>query len=97
MAVLNLHSDLGQALLLAFKQGYLDVPYCLHPDNAGRSRSYIDADGWLRWGEVGSLPLGHLVPRTRSRRITSSGLLDDLSYVRRKYDEEPSTRVEVGV
>jgi methylaspartate mutase epsilon subunit len=100
-AVLNLHNDLGQALLLAFKQGYLDVPYCLHPDNAGRSRSYIDGDGWLRWGEVGSLPLGHLVPGGRSRRITSSGLLEDLSYVRRKYDEEPSTRadrsIEVGV
>jgi len=94
-AVLNLHDDLGQALLLAFKQGYLDVPYCLHPDNAGRSRSYIDGDGWLRWGEVGSLPLGHLVPNGRSRRITSSGLLEDLSYVRRKYDEE--TRVAVGV
>jgi methylaspartate mutase epsilon subunit len=37
-AVLNLADDVGLALLRAFSRGYLDVPYCLHPDNAGRSR-----------------------------------------------------------
>jgi methylaspartate mutase epsilon subunit len=32
-AVLNLHPDISRALLLAFRNGYLDIPYCLHPDN----------------------------------------------------------------
>ena len=85
-AVLNLDTDLGTALLRAFERGVLDIPYCVHPDNAGRTRSYVDGDGWLRWAELGSLPLRHLVPRVTSRRITSAGLLADLSYVRRTFD-----------
>ena len=85
-AVLNLDTDLGTALLRAFERGVLDIPYCVHPDNAGRTRSYVDGDGWLRWAELGSLPLRHLVPRATSRRITSAGLLADLSYVRRTFD-----------
>ncbi|WP_093489508.1 MULTISPECIES: methylaspartate mutase [unclassified Streptomyces] len=86
-AVLNSHPDLGHALLLAFKRGYLDIPYCVHPDNAGRSRSYIDGDGWLRWADTGSLPLADLVDGRRSRPVTSSDLLEALSYVQRSYDE----------
>ncbi|MFG2723425.1 methylaspartate mutase [Streptomyces sp. NPDC048416] len=86
-AVLNSHPDLGQALLLAFKCGYLDIPYCLHPDNAGRSRSYIDGDGWLRWADTGSLPIAGLVGSRRSRPVTSSDLLEALSYVQRSYDQ----------
>ncbi|MFE9374880.1 methylaspartate mutase [Streptomyces sp. NPDC006711] len=86
-AVLNSHPDLGQALLLAFKCGYLDIPYCLHPDNAGRSRSYIDGDGWLRWADTGSLPIAHLVGGRRSRPVTSSDLIQALSHVQRSYDQ----------
>ncbi|ASU85326.1 methylaspartate mutase [Nocardiopsis gilva YIM 90087] len=87
-AVLNLDPDIGRALLLAFKQGFLDIPYCVHPDNMGRARSYIDGDGWLRWAETGSLPLKRVVGGGRSRRLTASDLLDDLSYVQRKFDDE---------
>ncbi|MFC4535725.1 methylaspartate mutase [Sphaerisporangium dianthi] len=87
-AVLNLAPDIGPALLRAFERGYLDIPYCLHPDNAGRTRSYIDDQGRLRWADPGALPLGHLVERGRPHRVTSSGLLSDLSYVRRLYDSE---------
>ncbi|MBB6170291.1 methylaspartate mutase epsilon subunit [Nocardiopsis mwathae] len=87
-AVLNLDSDIGRALLLAFKQGYLDIPYCVHPDNMGRARSYIDGDGWLRWAETGSLPLKRVVGGGRSRRLTAADLLEDLSYVQRKFDDE---------
>lgn len=85
-AVLNSHSDLGNALLLAFKRGYLDIPYCLHPDNAGRCRSYIDEDGWLRWADTGSLPIAGLTGGRTIRPVTSSDLLDALSYVRRGHD-----------
>lgn len=36
-AVLELHADLGTALLQAFARGLLDIPYCLHSDNPGRA------------------------------------------------------------
>ncbi|MGW1818778.1 methylaspartate mutase [Streptomyces sp. NPDC002125] len=85
-AVLNLSPDLGRALLLAFRKGYLDIPYCLHPDNGGRTRSYIAPDGRLHWAETGSLPLPKLSRLRRERRFTSADLLDDLTYIRRKFD-----------
>nr|WTB28329.1 methylaspartate mutase [Streptomyces sp. NBC_00830]WTB35753.1 methylaspartate mutase [Streptomyces sp. NBC_00830] len=92
-AVLNLHEDVGTALLLAFRHGYLDVPYCLHPDNQGRTNSYIDDDGRLSWALTGALPIGHLVAGGRERTPTSAGLLRDLGYVRHRFDgPEPRVR-----
>ncbi|GAB2825031.1 methylaspartate mutase [Streptomyces chlorus] len=88
-AVLNLDDDIGAALVTAFRCGYLDIPYCIHPDNLGRTRSHIDAEGRLRWTDSGSLPLPRRVKAGPGRRITSSGLLADLSYVRRKFDAAP--------
>ncbi|MCQ8768466.1 methylaspartate mutase [Streptomyces telluris] len=87
-AVLNMASDPGEAMLLAFRRGYLDIPYCLHPDNMGRSRSYIDGKGRLRWADTGRLPLSGVVETRGSRTVTSGDLLDSLSYVRRKFDHE---------
>ncbi|RZU53351.1 glutamate mutase subunit E [Krasilnikovia cinnamomea] len=85
-AVLELDADLGRALVRAFDRGYLDVPYCLHPDNAGRSRSYIDSAGRLRWAEIGAMPIGHVVGASRPRRVTAADLLGALSHVESKYD-----------
>ncbi|OLR93679.1 methylaspartate mutase [Actinokineospora bangkokensis] len=88
-AVLDLDADLGRALVRAFAAGVLDVPFCLHADNAGRARSHVDDDGWLRWSSVGSMPLD----RGRAHRapaLSSSGLLAALSRVQRRYDEEES-------
>ncbi|MEV7008654.1 methylaspartate mutase [Streptosporangium sp. NPDC051022] len=97
-AVLNLDPDIGRALLRAFSHGYLDIPYCVHPDNRGRTRSYIDEEGRLRWAEIGSLPLSHVVRGGRTGRMTSAGLLEALSYVQRKFDSEsPELRGELGV
>jgi methylaspartate mutase epsilon subunit len=87
-AVLELDPDPGRALLQAFRRGLLDVPYCLHPDNQGRASSYLDDQGRLCWADLGELPLRHLVRPAGARQVTSSGLLADLSYVRRKFDEE---------
>jgi methylaspartate mutase epsilon subunit len=87
-AVLDADADIGQGLLAAFHRGHLDIPYCVHPDNAGRTRSYIDVDGWLRWVDIGALPLAHLVKAAGARRVTSRSLLADLSYVRRTFDGE---------
>ena len=85
-AVVNLKPDIGRALADAFRSGYLDIPYCLHPDNARRTRSYIDVTGRLQWSGIGSMPIRHVVRPTGSGELTSDGLLASLSYVERKYD-----------
>ncbi|MYV70475.1 methylaspartate mutase, partial [Streptomyces sp. SID2131] len=54
--VLGLHPDLSRALPAAFARGLLDVPFCLHPDNPGRSRGFIDPAGRLRWARTGAMP-----------------------------------------
>lgn len=99
-AVLNDGPDLGRALATAFRRGLLDVPYCVHPDNAGRTRSYIDADGRLRWSELGALPLAGLAERgPGERRVGSAELMAALSYVRRSYDAaalEPAAGHRLG-
>lgn len=85
-AVLNLDDDLGAALLAAFARGYLDVPYCLHPDNSGATRSYIDEDGRLCWADIGRMPLKGIADVRAAHAVTSADLLDSLSYVRRSFD-----------
>ncbi|MER5474017.1 methylaspartate mutase [Streptomyces sp. NPDC002685] len=82
---LALHPRVGRALGQAFRLGTLDVPYCLHPDNAQRARAVIDDHGHLRWASVGAMPL----PRPASSagaRLTSTGLLHMLHYTQRRYD-----------
>ncbi len=90
-AVLDLDADLGRALLKAFARGLLDVPYCLHPDNAGRTRSAIDRDGRLVWSEIGAMPIGHV--SRRGRRLTAMGLYDALSFVQRRHDTPQTQEV----
>ncbi|MET9609957.1 methylaspartate mutase [Streptomyces sp. NPDC006512] len=92
-AVLELDEDLGRALRAAFARGVLDVPYCLHPDNAGRSRSFVDADGRLRWSETGAMPAvsfpaagARASGAGRAAALTSDGLLAALHGVSRRYD-----------
>ncbi|MEU3559774.1 methylaspartate mutase [Kitasatospora sp. NPDC006786] len=85
-AVLDLDADVGRALVRAFAAGYLDVPYCLHPDNAGRTGSSLGPDGRLHWSGVGSMPIAGLVERGRAPILGSAGLLAALSHVRRGYD-----------
>jgi len=87
-AVLALDDDLGRALVTAFARGYLDVPFCLHPDNAGRTRGYLDASGRLEWDRIGRLPLGGLVRTPPTTRMSSSGLLAALRFVQRTFDDQ---------
>jgi methylaspartate mutase epsilon subunit len=84
--VLNLGPDIGQALVQAFRRGYLDVPYCLHPDNAQRARAYIDGSGRLRWSSVGSMPLRKTAAVSAEAAMTSQHLLRSLSYVEQRFD-----------
>ncbi|HEX6352591.1 methylaspartate mutase [Actinophytocola sp.] len=85
-AVLNCEEELGRALVTAFKRGLLDVPYCLHPDNAGQTRSYLDADGTLRWADTGSLPLSTMDGMGARRSVGSADLMAALSHVRDTFD-----------
>lgn len=87
-AVLNLDHDLGRAFVRAFERGYLDVPYCLHPDNAGRARGHIDRAGRLAWTDLGALPIGHLVRTDRATGMTSATLLTALSHLERTFDHD---------
>lgn len=84
--VLDLHGDVGTALVKAFAKGLLDVPFCLHPDNAGRTRGVIADDGALRWADTGAMPIARpATPMTRTA-MTSTRLLTDLRHVARSYD-----------
>jgi methylaspartate mutase epsilon subunit len=85
--VLSLDDDLGRALVIAFSRGHLDVPFCLHPDNAGRTRGYLDSLGRLQWQRIGALPIGELVQLPAAYPVSSADLLAALRYVRRKFDQ----------
>ncbi|QSB17149.1 methylaspartate mutase [Natronosporangium hydrolyticum] len=85
-AVLELDTDVGAALRVAFLRGYLDIPFCLHPDNRGQTRSYLDDSGRLRWADIGKLPLGTVVDVGRRERVDCATLMASLSYMRQKYD-----------
>lgn len=86
--VINLKSDLNQALECAFKEGLLDVPYCLHHDNANLTRCYIDERGYLRWASVGKIPFPTPLfsKKTNSYQVGSQELLEMLQYNKRHYD-----------
>lgn len=90
--VLGLHTDLARALLTAFERGLLDVPFCLHPDNAGRSRSVIGADGRLRWSSTGAMPIRPDAPAD-SAPLTAAGLLTALHHMADRYDRASAVHV----
>jgi methylaspartate mutase epsilon subunit len=95
--VLDLSSDLGEALATSFSRGYLDVPYCLHPDNRNRARTFLDRDGRLRWASVGGMPLKGPLPRVGSDRNSLPGsmeLLRMLTWVRERFDGAPPNSEE---
>ncbi|MYT20590.1 methylaspartate mutase, partial [Streptomyces sp. SID7760] len=69
--VLEQAPTVGEALLRAFATGLLDVPYCLHPDNANRARAVVDPWGVLRWADPGRVPLP---PRTRRAALPDAAV-----------------------
>ncbi|MFC4855943.1 methylaspartate mutase [Actinophytocola glycyrrhizae] len=85
-AVLDVDPDLGTALTKAVTTGLLDVPYCLHPDNAGRTGATVDGAGRLQWTSTGGLPLRGLTD-TGGTPHTADQLLRALSYLERKFDD----------
>ena len=84
-AVLELDPDVGNALLGAFARGYLDVPFCLHADNAQRTRAFIDEAGRLQWLATGAMPV-RAVPPAGAARLSADGFLNMLRHVQRSFD-----------
>lgn len=88
-STLELAPTVGEALVRAFERGFLDVPYCLHQDNANKSRAYVDAGGMLQWAEPGRMPLD--VRRGTARPVSANGLLTMLGFNERRFDREQLT------
>lgn len=83
---MTLSFDTGRALRMAFARGLLDIPYCLHPDDAGRSRSFIDGAGRLRWSTTGAMPVPPDLTSAGRASMTSDELLEALHYMARRFD-----------
>ncbi|WP_189704687.1 methylaspartate mutase [Streptomyces anandii] len=90
-STLELAPTVGEALIRAFSRGHLDVPYCLHQDNANRSRAYVDPGGMLRWAEPGRMPLRVDRGGTARRPVSAKGLLGMLGFNERRFDREQLT------
>jgi methylaspartate mutase epsilon subunit len=84
-AVLEISGDVGRGLVGAFATGVLDVPYCLHEDNAGLTRGAIDDEGRLYWARTGRMPLPAL-DRAPVRAVTSGDLLRMLNHTAERHD-----------
>jgi methylaspartate mutase epsilon subunit len=85
LSTLQLGDDVGSALVNAFARGHLDVPYCLHRDNANRSRAVIAPDGTLQWSEPGAMPVNH---SEHAPRASARALIDVLRYNEQRFDRE---------
>ncbi|HVT68258.1 MAG TPA: FAD/NAD(P)-binding protein, partial [Trebonia sp.] len=66
--------------------GILDVPFCLHQDNAGVARSMIDDTGRLAWARTGAMPV--LATRSPVATVTSERLIGMLRHTARAHDHQ---------
>ncbi|MBL1066379.1 methylaspartate mutase [Streptomyces sp. 7-21] len=85
-STLEFGDDVGSALVAAFAHGHLDVPYCLHRDNANRSRASVEPGGTLRWSDPGAMPVAGGTGTAGT--VTARSLIDMLSYNERRFDRE---------
>ncbi|MGI5377178.1 methylaspartate mutase [Streptomyces sp. CA-251387] len=92
-STLELGPTVGTALVRAFARGHLDVPFCLHQDNANKSRAYVDPRGLLRWAKPGAMPLKPEPSTATARPLSAQSLIDMLAYNERRFDREQLTRV----
>lgn len=87
-ATLDLDRDISRALLLAFRRGS-------STSRTASTRTTAAAAAATSTGTAGcagptpARSLGGLAEGGHSRRVTSAGLLTDLSYMRRRFDEAP--------
>lgn len=89
-ATLNLHSNIGEAFIIALDRGIIDVPFCLHRNNAKKARAFIDEFGALQWIQTGNIPIHSDEIRNCNvtKKITADMFLDMLNYKAAKYDAQ---------
>lgn len=85
-STLNLDSNISISLYKAFKSGFLDVPFCLHPDNRRLTSCAIDNNGYLQWISTGNLPLKPIKSSINLPSLTSQQFLKMLAFNRQKFD-----------
>ncbi|MBY4402630.1 methylaspartate mutase [Rhodococcus fascians] len=84
-ATLEQSDNVGHALNLAFGRGLLDVPFCLHTDNANLARATVRADGRLEWSDTGRMPISAV---SGAAPLRSDQLLVVLNYNQTRFDRE---------
>lgn len=85
-ATTRLAGDTGASLAVAFAEGVLDVPYCIHPDNRGATRAAIEREtGAVVWTNTGAMPIP--TGLQENRVLTADSFHDGLAWVRRTYDQ----------
>ncbi|MGO4293647.1 hypothetical protein [Chitinophaga sp. RAB17] len=87
--LLNLDSNLEKSMAKAFKMGYWDVPYCLHPDNRRLTSAQLDEAGYVYWSDPGKIPFPPHIRNNavkRKKKLSSGELLHMLSFNQQKYD-----------
>jgi methylaspartate mutase epsilon subunit len=88
-ATLELGRTVGSALVTAFARGVLDVPYCLHRDNANAARAVIDEQGMLSWSKAGGMPVRvRETDAVCTSPLTADRLTTMLAHNERRYDRE---------
>lgn len=90
--VLSLAPTLNISILKAFQKGYIDIPYCIHSDNKGLSKSVVDTEGNIYWAKTGNIPFPSFLKKSIFGKtdITSNELIGMLSYNQTKYDNLPN-------
>lgn len=97
-AVLALRDDPGGAIVAGFKSGVLDVPYCLHPDNAKRATSRINGNGRIVYAETGNVPVQSGEGNNQAAvKTTSSELLSMLNYTSSQNDQRGAHALRIAI
>ncbi len=87
--LLNLDSKIEIAIDVAFKKGYWDVPFCLHPNNNNSALAKLNNEGFILWANAGKIPFPNHIIRnnfSKEKKLSSSELLMMLSFNQFKYD-----------
>ncbi|MDZ4679092.1 MAG: hypothetical protein SH848_05105 [Saprospiraceae bacterium] len=87
--LLNLNPAIERAIELAFKKGYWDVPFCLHPNNNNAALAKLNEEGFILWANAGKIPFPkHILNLgfSNKKHLTSDELLFMLSFNQFKYD-----------
>lgn len=86
-SVLSGDDDLATAIVAAFADGTLDIPYCIHPGNRGAATTWIDpADGVIGFNDAGNMRVPTVAAGDAQPSLGSEAIMRGLTYMRQRYD-----------